>query len=313
MSPGLAAHVALLILLPPVLACVIRKTKALMQGRPGPPFLQPVFDLAKRFGKGETVSSTASWLFRANPLVGLAVALIIAATLPWTGAEPLFKGSGAADLILVAYLLALARFFSVLAALDTGSAFGGLGASREATLSVLIEPGVLVSLAAAALASGTMDLSLALETPLRSTVALLSGSAFLLAALAELSRMPVDDPTTHLELTMIHEATILENSGRNLALIEVTVMLRTAVFFGLGARLVLGSLEVWRGGGLGIGHWALGIGPLSLMAGAILLLGFALAAMEGIAVKLNWRRVPSFVAFSTALAVMSAFVAAVGK
>ncbi len=83
MSPSQAAHVALLLLLPPLLACVIRKTKALMQGRPGPPFLQPIFDLAKRFGKGETVSSTASWLFRANPLVGLVVALIIAATLPW--------------------------------------------------------------------------------------------------------------------------------------------------------------------------------------------------------------------------------------
>jgi formate hydrogenlyase subunit 4 len=297
-------HVALLILLPPLLACVIRKTKALMQGRPGPPFLQPLFDLAKRFGKGETVSSTASWLFRANPPVGLAVALIIAATLPWTGAEPLFKGSGAADLILAAYLLALARFFSVLAALDTGSAFGGLGASREVTLSVLIEPGVLVSLAAAALASGTMDLSLALETPLRSTVALLSGSAFLLAALAELSRMPVDDTTTHLELTMIHEATILENSGRNLALIEVTVMLRTAVFFGLGARLFLGSVQVWKGG------W---VERSILVAAAVLILGFLLAVLEGIAVKLNWRRVPSFVAFSTALAVMSAFVAVVAR
>lgn len=301
-----ALHIALLITLPLLLACVIRKTKALMQGRPGPPFLQPVYDLVKRFQKGETISTTASWLFRVNPLISVTVALAIAATLPWTGAEPLFQGSGAADLILVAYLLALARFFAVLAALDTGSAFGGLGASREVTLSVLTEPGVLLSLAAAALASGTMDLSLALETPLRSTVALLSGSAFLLASLAELSRMPVDDPTTHLELTMIHEATTLENSGRNLALIEVGVMLRTAVFLGLGARLLLG-------GTMSDGRWAIGTWWPAIISFAILMLGFLLAVMEGISVKLNWRRVPSFVAFSTALALMSAFVAVVGR
>lgn len=306
MSVSQAIHTLEMIALPLLLACVIRKTKALMQGRPGPPFLQPIFDLAKRARKGETVSTTASWVFLWSPLIGLAVATVIAAVLPWSGASPLFKDTGAADLILIAYLLALSRFFSVLAALDTGSAFGGLGASREATLAVLIEPGVLLSLGAAALSSGSMDLSAALNTPLRSTVALLSGSAFLLAALAELSRMPVDDPTTHLELTMIHEATILEYSGPRLALIEAAVMLRAAVFFGLAARLMLGMMEIW-GGGAAV-QWA----PL-IIAGAILLLGFLLALLEGVAVKLNWRRVPSFVAFSTALALMSAFVAAVGR
>lgn len=300
MNPSQATHSLLLLGLPILLACVIRKVKALMQGRPGPPFLQPGYDLAKRLRKGETVSFTASWMFRANPLVGVVVALVIAAVVPWTGAEPLFRGSGAADLILIVYLLALARFFSVLAALDTGSAFGGLGASREVALSVLIEPGVLVSLAAAALASGTMDLSLALESPLRSTVALLSGAAFLLAALAELSRMPVDDPTTHLELTMIHEATILEYSGRNLALIEATVMLRSAVFFGLGAKMMLGAA---------LATFDFGMWQPAIIAGAIVLFGFLLGVLEGVAVKLNWRRVPSFVAFSLALAVMSAFVA----
>lgn len=299
------AHLAVLLVVPVLLACVVRKTKALMQGRPGPPFLQPLIDLFKRFRKGETISSTASWIFRWNPMVGFVIALLVALVVPWTGAEPFFKGSGAADIILIAYLLALARFFSVLAALDTGSAFGGLGASREAALSVLIEPGVLLSLSAAALASGSLDLSVALDGPILSTVALLSGSAFLLAALAELSRMPVDDPTTHLELTMIHEATILENGGRNLALIEAGVLLRTAVFFGLGARMLLGSLVPF-------GHRALWWSPV-IICGAILFLGFALGVLEGIAVKLNWRRVPSFVAFSTALAVMSAFVAAVGR
>jgi formate hydrogenlyase subunit 4 len=297
-------HLTELIFIPLLLTCVIRKTKALMQGRPGPPFLQPFFDLAKRFRKGETISSTTSWVFRANPLVGFGIALLVAAVVPWTGAEPLARGTGAADLILIVYLLAAARFFSVLGALDTGSAFGGLGASREVALAVLIEPSVLVSLTAVALASGSTDLSIALESPIRSTVALLSGSAFLVAALAELSRMPVDDPTTHLELTMIHEATILENSGRSLALIETTVALRTAVFFGIGIRMTLG----WMSPSLGPGVF-----QAMLTGGMILLLGFLLGILEGIAVKLNWRRVPSFVAFSTALAVMSAFVAAVGS
>jgi formate hydrogenlyase subunit 4 len=297
-------HVAELIVLPFLLACTVRKTKALMQGRPGPPFFQPVYDIAKRLRKSETVSSTASWVFRANPIVGLTVALVLAAVLPWTGAEPLFKGSGAADLILVVYLLALARFVAMLAALDTGSAFGGLGASREATLSVLIEPGLLVSLAAVALASGTLDLSVALETSFRSTVALLSGAAFLVAALAELSRMPVDDPTTHLELTMIHEATILENSGRNLALVETTVAVRTAVFFGIGVRILFGWIQPYATPGL----------VQALVSSvAILALGVLLGVVEGVTVKLNWRRVPAFVAFSTALAVMAAFVAVVGR
>lgn len=292
-------HVLETLAVPLLLGCCIRKAKALMQGRPGPPFLQPIFDLAKRYRKGETVSSASSWIFRANPVLGLCIIVLLALVTPWSGAAPIAKGSGAADLILVAYLFALARFASLLAALDTGSPFGGLGASREAVISVVIEPGVLISLGAVALASRSMDLSIALDTPLRGTVAVLSGAAFLVAALAELSRMPVDDPTTHLELTMIHEATILENSGRNLALIETTVLLRTAVLFGIGVRILLSQFQNLSGG----------VWRALLTAAAILLLGCLLAVVEGITVKLKWRRAPSFVAFSTALAVMSAFVA----
>ncbi|MHB8636192.1 MAG: respiratory chain complex I subunit 1 family protein [Fimbriimonadaceae bacterium] len=303
MSLGLwyqGAHLIALALVPLSLASVIRRTKARMQGRPGPPFLQPGFELIRRLCKGETISTTSSWIFRANPVIGLTIALILALVIPWTGAQPLVSGTGAADFILVAYLLALARFFSILAALDTGSAFGGLGASRESTLGILIEPGVLVSLAAVAVSAGASDLSIALTTPIPASVALLSGAAFFVAALAELSRMPVDDPTTHLELTMIHEATILENSGRNLALIELTVAVKTAVFFGIGARLLLGCVVPAR---------ETGPAQILLTVGTILVCGFALGVLEGITVKLNWRRIPSFVAFSTALAAMAAFVA----
>lgn len=292
-------HVVGVVAAPLLLAGVVRKTKARMQGRPGPPFFQPFYDLVKRLRKGETVSTTASWVFRVNPLIGLAIAVLVALVVPWTGAAPVARGSGAADLILIVYLLAAARFVSMLAALDTGSAFGGLGASREATIGVLIEPSILISLGAAAITRGSTDLSVALDAPLPGAVALLAGAAFFLAALAELSRMPVDDPTTHLELTMVHEAAILENGGRNLGLIELTVALRSAVFIGLGTRI-----------------WLAGFAPTSnqLLAGligigGILVVGALLGVFEGVAVKLNWRRVPSFVALLTALAVMAAFVA----
>ena len=196
---SIVVHLLCVLVVPLLLAALIRRTKARMQGRPGPPFAQPLFDLVKRFKKGETVSSTSSWIFRANPYVGLSVALVIALMVPWTGAVPLLKGTGTADFIAIAYLLALARFFAVLAALDTGSAFGGLGASRESALAVLVEPSILVSLAAIAVSGGSTDLSIALESSIPATVALLAGSAFLLAALAELSRMPVDKlPDDHL-------------------------------------------------------------------------------------------------------------------
>lgn len=295
-------HLALVLILPILLASVIRKTKALMQGRPGPPFFQFLFDQLKRMRKGETVSSATSWFFAANPLVALGSAFVLALVLPWTGAQPIAAGTGAADLMLVIYLLGAARFFAILAALDAGSAFGGLGGSRESLLSVLVEPAIVISLAAASLSSGTTDLSVALCGSIHVTVAILSGIAFLLASLAELSRMPVDDPNTHLELTMIHEATILENSGRNLGLIELSVALRTALFFGIGVRLLLAGLTPGLSSGLA---------SVTISLFGILLLGVLLGVFEGMAVKLNWRRVPSLMAFATALAVMSAFVAAV--
>ncbi len=296
-------HAGLVSLIPVLLTCVIRRTKALMQARPGPPFFQFVFDVMKCFRKTETVSSTASWLFRANPIIGFAIALALAMVLPWTGAQPIAFGTGAADLILVIYLLALARFFAVLDALDTGSPFGGLGASRESTIAVLVEPGLMLGLVAVSLSSGTMDLSVSLTSPVRFSVALLSGASFILASLAELSRMPVDDTNTHLELTMIHEATILENSGRNLGLIELTVSLRTAVFFGIGVRMLLAGFAP-----------GIEVGPvlIAMSTTAVLAVGVLLGVFEATSVKLNWRRVPSLVVFSTALAVMSAFVAAVG-
>ena len=289
-------------LVPPLLLGTIRRLKARMQGRRGAPVLQPFYDLAKLLRKGETISETTSALFVWSPRLQLAITLVVAVLVPWSGAPPLGGASGAADFLLVLYLLALAKFVAMLSALDAGSAFGGLGASREATLSVLVEPILVVGLGAMALSAGSTDLARVYGAPTSPFVAGLVGAAFVVAGLVELSRMPVDDPTTHLELTMVHEALILENSGRNLALIELSVGLRTCVFLGLAVQTLLAVSAAY------------GDATLLIRYGTGLLLVFAagglLAVAEGMLVKLNWRRVPNFIAFGMALTFLGALVAA---
>lgn len=291
-----------LLLIPLLLVGVMRKVKALMQGRVGAPLLQPFYDIAKFLRKSETLSATASWVFRLAPILGLALAAVVAVLVPWTG--PLLPASLATstNFLLVLYLLALGKFIAMLAALDTGSAFGGLGASREATLSMLVEPTLVLGLAALGLGAHSTDLLTIYSLPASPAVALLVALALGLAALAELSRMPVDDPTTHLELTMVHEAMILENSGRNLALTELAVALRTAIFLGLAAQT---ALQVWPA------HGALPLLTRYVMGVfALFVLGAAVAVAEGVLVKLKWRKVPNLLAFATVLSLLAALLAA---
>jgi formate hydrogenlyase subunit 4 len=296
-------------LVPMLLVGVIRKLKARMQNRLGAPVLQPFYDTAKLLRKSETISATASGVFLWAPRLGLAVALAAAVLVPWSGAivpsdgtDRLWLGRGWTDFLLVIYLLALGKFVAMLAAMDTGSAFGGLGASREATISLLVEPAVVIGLGALALGAGSTDLAAIYTAPASPLVAALVGTALIVAALAELSRMPVDDPTTHLELTMVHEALILENSGRNLALTEWAVALRTCLFLGLAAQTLL---RVWPSYALLalLPRYAIGLAAL-FAAGA------GVAVAEGILVKLNWRRVPNFIAFGMALSLLAALLAA---
>jgi formate hydrogenlyase subunit 4 len=298
----LAASLVNVTVVPLLLVGVLRKLKAALQTRQGAPVWQPFFDLAKLMGKGETVSETASWVFLWTPRLGLAVAFLAALLAPWSGAPaPL---GPYADLILLIYLLALGKFFTVLAAMDTGSAFGGLGASREVTISLLAEPVVVLGLGSLAVQAGSTNLATIYASPVSPLLAGLVGAALVVAALAELSRMPVDDPTTHLELTMVHEALILENSGRNLALVELGVMLRTCLLLGLAAQTLLRTWPGYLRLDLG-SQYALGLLALFVGAGAV-------ALGEGVLVKLNWRRVPHFVAFGLALSLMAALVAAAG-
>jgi formate hydrogenlyase subunit 4 len=291
-----------LVLLPFLTIGTIRKVKARLQNRIGAPILQSLFDLLKLVRKGETVSETVSWLFRGNAAIGLANVLLISVLVPWVVFKPACPG---ADFILMIYLFALGRMFAILAAMDAGSAFGAFGASREATLSMLVEPATILSLGAVAMLARTSDLNIVFSFVQKALadqpgVWLLVGSAISISSLVELSRMPVDDPTTHLELTMVHEAMILEYSGRNLALVEFTHALRMTVLFGLTAQCYLHAIPfVWRMNVLGQG-----IADVLM----ILVLAVCVGVFEGLAVKLRWRKVPEFIAYSITMSLLACLV-----
>jgi len=214
----LVMHLALLLALPPLLLGVINKTKAFFGGRRGPPFLQLYRDLARLLRKGMVLSHTTTLIFRAAPQVNL-IAVLFAGLMmplgPFEAPMPSFSG----DLVLFAYLFGLARFFTTAAALDTGSSFEGMGAAREVTFACLSEPALFFALLLLAKMSGSLVLSDMLHGPLHVQWTMLGPSLVLVAVglfiivLAENCRIPVDDPNTHLELTMIHEVMVLDHSG----------------------------------------------------------------------------------------------------
>ena len=232
-----------IILIAPFVNGVINKVKALTQKRRGAPLLQMYFDLYKLFKKNAVVSDTASWIFKAAPYIvfssSVAAALLVPAT---TKLAP--KGFPG-DIILVVYLLALGRFFMTLAGLDTASTFGGMGSSRESMISALMEPSIMVSLFTAGLIAGTtsiygiMQAMNNLTVPLEQPVFIMIFLSILIIIIAETSRIPVDDPATHLELTMVHEAMILEYSGRHLALMELGATVKQLVLITLLVNICL--------------------------------------------------------------------------
>lgn len=233
----------LAVTLAPLLLGVINRTKAFFGGRRGQPFLQAYHDLFKLMGKGAVYSQTTTWIFRLGPMLGLAVVLMALAIVPAGGLRALFVFRG--DFVFLAYALGLMRFFTVLAALDTGSAFEGMGASREMQFALLTEPVLFAGLAV--LAAGSRQLSLSgIYSQLWSPGMLPEGAPVLLVALtllmvllAENARIPVDDPTTHLELTMIHEVMVLDHCGVDLAFIQYGVALKLWLFAALLAGLAI--------------------------------------------------------------------------
>ncbi len=306
----------LALVLAPLLPGVVNRVKAAFAGRRGPPLLQLYRDLAKLLGKGAVYSRTASWVLRAGPVVGLAATAASLLLLPLGGAAGLIAFPG--DLILFAYLLGLARFFTILAALDTGSSFGGMGASREAWFSALAEPALLFGLAGLAVYTGQISLSgiylgaqfHLLLGPAGPAVILVSAS-FLLIFLAENSRIPFDDPNTHLELTMIHEAMILDHGGPDLALIEYGAALK---LWALGGLLV-NTLVPLHGGPGPAGLWpAIALGSvagfppaagLPVALAGLLLLAALTGVIESVLARLRLRRTPQALVMASVFSILA--------
>lgn len=242
-------HILVLLTMPPLLQGVIVKTKARFAGRAGAPVLQLYFDLFRLMRKQMVISRTTSWVFLAGPAVTLSATLGAGLLLPLGGREAPVHFTG--DLILFAYLLALGRFFTVAAALDTGSSFEGMGASREVTYACLAEPALFLGLLSVARATGSMELSGMLGSGVAAawrhaapTMVMVVAGLFIVT-LAENCRVPVDDPNTHLELTMIHEVMVLDHSGPALGVILYAAALKLLLMGSIVTRLVLAASTGW--------------------------------------------------------------------
>ncbi len=288
-------HLAVLVAVPPLLLGIVNRTKAIFAGRVGPPLLQPYYDLAKLLRKGAVYSRTTTWVFRAGPVVGLAAVASAGLLLAMGGAPAAISFAG--DFILFAYLLGLARFFTALAALDTGSAFEGMGAAREVTFASLAEPALFLCLLVLARATGTFSLSGMLGAGLPSAwvgaapALLLAAIALFVIALAENSRIPVDDPNTHLELTMIHEVMVLDHGGPDLAFILYGASLKLFLFGAILSRLAFG----------GSGSAAV---SEALFLGGLVLFAVGVGVVESVMARLRMIRVPQLLVGAS---VLSAF------
>ena len=297
-------HLLIALGLAPFLYGVINRTKALYGGRHGQPWLQTYYDLWRLLRKGAVYSRTTTWVFRAGPIVGLAAVLTAMLMLPF-GREPAviaFQG----DFILFVYLLGIARLFLVLAALDTGSAFEGMGANREVLYSALAEPALMLGLAALGRqivnpndASEMLSLSylhLAMTGDVWAAAGLvvpLVAVAWCVVLLAETSRIPVDDPTTHLELTMIHEVMVLDHSGPDFAFITYTATLKMWLF----GALVTGLLFP-----ISVGTPVL---DTLIAVVAMIVLAFGVGVVESTIARLRLPRIPQLLVGATALAALA--------
>ncbi len=285
---------ATLLLVAPLLPGVAAKTKALLTGRRGTPVLQLYWDLYKLLGKGAVYSTTTTWLFRLAPVVVVTTALLAACVIPLDGHHALVSFTG--DLVAFASLLGLGRFMLVLAGLDTGSSFEGLGASREVTFSSFAEPALFLCFAGLALATRDLSLTGMLGSPLAAAwpsaapSLVMIGVSLFLVLLAETSRVPVDDPATHLELTMIHEVIVLDHSGPDFALILYGSALKLALFGALLVGVLVPRATLPRPAAIGL--LVLGLVVVALLVGVV----------ESIMARLRLSRVPQFLIAGSVLA-----------
>lgn len=302
-------HLVLVLLLSPLITGFNRTFKARVQTRHGPSVIQPYRDLYKLLRKGMVIPNTASWIFTATPFVLFVTTLLASLLIPTISANaPLSLFGG---VLAVVYLLALGRFFLALGGLDTGSSFGGLGSSREMTISAIAEPALMLAVFTVAIGAGSTNLSIVAQSALGQSWRFLAPSqmlafaALFIVLIAETGRIPVDNPATHLELTMIHEAMILEYSGPYLALIEwaasikqlVLMTILVNVFFPFGLSLS------WSPGPI--------LFSLVLFVVKLLLLSVVVAVVEVSNAKMRLFRVPELLAIAFvlgALALVSTFL-----
>jgi formate hydrogenlyase subunit 4 len=287
---------ALALALSPLLFGLISRTKAFFAGRKGPPLFQLYHDLTRLIRKGAVYSPTTTWIFRAGPVITLASAAAALTLLPFGGNKALFAFPG--DLILFATLFGVARFFTVLAALDTGSSFEGMGASRDVLFSALSEPALILGLTAAARESGSLSLSGVLSgvTHFKPEIALVA-AALLVVFLCENSRIPFDDPNTHLELTMIHEVMVLDHGGPDLACILYGSALK---LWSLGS-LIVGLVVPFGAGGPWI-NTAIGIAGIAALA-------ITVGVIESVMARLRLVRLPQLLAAAGALSALALILA----
>ncbi len=301
---GVAAlQVVLTIALAPLLVGMMRVIRSRLEGRVGPPLFQPWRDLRKLLGKQRMVSENTGLVFSVAPIVLLASAALVAGIVPFLSTKSALDQVG--DLFAVVYLLLLGTVFLALAGLDTGTAFGGMGASRGITITAIAEPTVLVAIFALSVSTGSSNLgaivaaTLAHPSTAASPESLLAFGALAVVTIAETGRIPVDNPSTHLELTMIHEAMVLEYSGPDLALIELAGYLRLVVFLGLLVNLFV----PW-----GIATTAQPVqllGAAAAVALKIVVLASVIAIVEVFMAKVRLFRVPELLAASFVLAFLA--------
>jgi formate hydrogenlyase subunit 4 len=300
---SIGLQTALLLLLAPLITGCIRNWKAKLQNRRGPRVWQPYFDLIKFLRKDMVISEHASWVFSAVPSIVFITALLVGLMVPMVTVQaPLSLFGG---VLAVVGLLALGRFFMALGGLDPASAFGGMGSSREMTIAAIAEPALMLAIFTVAITVGSTDFSHIVATAqqpgwnLFNPAHLMAFAALFVVLLAETGRIPIDNPSTHLELTMIHEAMLLEYSGRYLALMEWGASIKQLVLMTILVNIFLptGLAADWSATSLGLG--------MAVFLGKILLLSAAVVLVETVNAKLRLFRVPDLLSAAFVLAAMA--------
>jgi formate hydrogenlyase subunit 4 len=304
-------QVLMVLLLAPLLTGFVRKVKARLLRRQGPPLIQPYRELLRLIRKEAVLAENASWLFRAAPYLIFGAIWVAAALVPTFAIGLVFSWS--ADLIAIVALLGSARFFLALAGLDVGTSFGGIGSSREMMIAPLAEPAMIMIVFTLSLLAGSTQLSTIVafmsgpDVGLRISVAL-ALVALVMVAVAENARIPVDNPATHLELTMVHEAMVLEYSGRHLAMIELAASLKLLLYLSLIAAI----FAPWGMAVAGQGFEAYLIGA-GLYAGKLAIGGFLLALFETSIAKMRVFRVSEFLGAALMLGLLGTLLLFVSR